>query len=146
MHHPWRILRGHAHLRFVVDDLGDDGPLGCTDGNTITLTTGLAQVERRCVLMHELVHLERGIPHGHCPREESAVEVEVARRLIGFDRMVDALRWSQSIDEAADELWVMPHLLQLRLDRLHPSERHALRAALGHDEPDHTNTTQGEHP
>lgn len=129
-HHPWRTLRDYTHLRLAFADLGDEGPLGQTDGTTITLTTGLLQVERRCVLLHELVHVERGIPHSDDPREEEAVEQEVAHRLIPLDRLVDALRWSRTYEEAAQELWVMPHLVVVRIAHLHPSERAALHRAL----------------
>ena len=127
MYHPFRGLREASHLVLAFADLGDDGPLGQTDGTTITLTTGLLQVERRCVLLHELVHLERGIPHGDDPREEEAVEQEVAHRLIPIDRLADALRWARSWEEAGEELWVMPHLVAIRLAHLHPAEKHALR-------------------
>ena len=86
MFHPWRLLRSRPHLLLTIADLGDDGPQGCTNGRTITLTTGLKQVERRCVLLHELIHEERGIPHGVDPREEDRIEQEVARRLIPLVR------------------------------------------------------------
>lgn len=130
--HPWRYLRERPTIDVRFADLGDDGPLGVTDGQVITLTTGMLQVERRCVLMHELVHVERGIPHGHDPREESAVEREVARHLIGVDALADALAWSRDVYEVADLLWVMPHLVRVRVEGLHPSERHELQRRI-HD-------------
>lgn len=113
-------------MRLRVEDLGDDGPLGCTDGHTITLTTGLLQAERRCVVLHELLHEERGIPHGEDPREEAAVEQEVARRLITLEALADAVRWSQDVHEVADACWVTSDVLRTRWVHLHPSERHYL--------------------
>lgn len=127
MYHPWRALRSRPHLWLEIADLGDDGPQGCTNGRTITLTTGLHQAERRCVLLHELIHEERGIPHGVDPREESRVEQEVARRLISLDLLADALRWTQRVDEAADHCHVTIDVLMTRWEHLHPSERHYLR-------------------
>lgn len=126
MFHPWRLLRSRPHLRLQVVDLGDDGPLGCTDGQTITLTTGLLQAERRCVVLHELIHEERGIPHSEDPREECAVEQEVARRLVSLDVLSDAVRWSQDIHEVADACWVTPDVLRTRWQHLQPTERHHL--------------------
>lgn len=131
MLHPWRLLRERDDLTLRVRDLGDDGPLGLTDGSTITLTTGLLQVERRCVLMHELVHIERGLPHGDDPAEEASVENEVARRLVPLDILVEALRWSIDVHEVADACWVMPHLIQMRVHRLHPAERAVVAEVLG---------------
>lgn len=119
-----------------MTDLGEQGPAGTYDGSTITLTSRLLQVERRCVVLHELIHDERGIPHGDDPGEESLVEQEVARRLIELDDLEDALRWSRRLHEVADVLWVTPGVLRVRLDHLHPSELHELRRRLA-DEHDH---------
>lgn len=127
MFHPWRLLRSRPHLLLNFADLGEDGPQGCTDGHRITLTTGLYQAERRCVLLHELIHEERGIPHGHDPREEIRVEQEVARRLIPLELLADALRWTQRVDEAAEHCHVTADVLTTRWEHLHPSERHHLR-------------------
>ena len=131
MFHPWRLLRSRPHLRLVVDDLGDDGPLGTYDGRTITLTTRLLQVERRCAVLHELIHDERGIPHEHDPAEEIAVEREVARRLIPIDALIRVAKMGLSLHDAADELWVTEDVLRCRLASItHPAERRAWRAAL----------------
>lgn len=132
MLHPWRLLRERDDLTLSVRDLGDDGPLGLTDGSTIILTTGLLQVERRCVLLHELIHLERGIPHSADVREEAAIEREVARRLIPLCELVDALRWSREVEEIAEACWVMPHLIPIRMQNLHPAELSAVREVLRH--------------
>ena len=87
------------------------------------------QVERRCVLLHELVHEERGIPHGVDPREEAAVEQEVAHRLIPIELLADALRWTMLVSKAADHCHVTTEVLMTRWEHLHPSERHYLRRA-----------------
>lgn len=126
MFHPWRLLRSRPHLRLRFADLGDEGPQGRTDGRTITLSTGLLQDERRCVVLHELLHEERGIPHGHDPREESVIEQEVARLLVGLDRLADGLRWSRHPAEVAEHCWVTVDVLWTRWAHLHPAERHYL--------------------
>lgn len=134
MHHPWRDLRSRSHLRLRFVDLPPEraGTI-CTDG-TLTLAADLLQVERRCVLTHELVHDERGIPHVEDGREESFVEQEVARRLIELDALADALRWSVQPAEVAADLWVTVDVLLTRIKHLHPSERAWLRRGLDHDE------------
>lgn len=132
MLHPWRLLRERDDLTLSVRDLGDDGPLGLTGGSTIVLTTGLLQVERRCVLLHELIHLERGIPHSADDREEAAIEHEVARRLVPFAELVEALRWSCEVDEVAEACWVMPHLIRVCMQGLHPAELSVVQEVLRH--------------
>lgn len=87
----------------------------------------LNQVERRCVLTHELVHLEHG--HRGCqpPAVEIAVRREAARRLVRMEHLAAALPWAQDCDELADELWVTPMVLADRYDGLTETEMAALR-------------------
>lgn len=134
MYHPCRLLRSRPHLRLAFVDLPfDTNGLIRSDG-TLLLARDLLQVERRCTLMHELVHDEWGIPHGVDRAEERRVEQESAHRLIPLERLIDVARWATSVDEAAEELWVTVDLLEVRLAHLHPSERHAVaRAVAGRD-------------
>ncbi|MFK0005513.1 ImmA/IrrE family metallo-endopeptidase [Paenarthrobacter sp. NPDC090520] len=100
-----------------------DGAPGRTNGiDTIWLNKGLDQVERRCSLTHELVHLER--KHTGCqpPAVEAEVRAEAARRLITIDHFAKALAWSRSVNELADELWVTPDVLFDRFDNLTEQE------------------------
>ncbi|MFJ6848760.1 hypothetical protein ACIQO5_10250, partial [Micrococcus luteus] len=84
--------------------------------------------ERRCALTHELVHLEHG--HRGCqpPAVEHAVRAAAARQLITLEQLADALPWSMSLDELADELWVTPLVLTDRLAGLTRTEREHLAA------------------
>lgn len=55
--------------------------------DTIVLDPALSRRERRCVLAHELVHVERGVGAGAASaatmeREEAIVRREVSRRLV----------------------------------------------------------------
>lgn len=119
MYHPWRTLPG--------DVVVEHKPLpprvrGRSKGRTIELHDKLEQIERRCVLEHEKVHLERGDP-GRCnPAVESAIDRIVARRLISFDQLAAAMAWTDQLPELADELWVTPEIAQARIDVLWPSE------------------------
>ena len=103
----------------------------------IEMANDLDYAERRCALMHELVHDERGIPHGHDPVEELAVEREAARRLITVDDLIDVARWALSAAEAAYELAVTEDMLACRLSSMrHPCDRVKWRAFLDEMEAD----------
>lgn len=120
MWHPWRALRELTHVTLHWQDL-PEGLLGVTDhpSQTIVLTTGLTQAERRCVLDHELEHIRRGpVPGWLQPREEAAVDDISARRLIPFADLVSAMLWSHDDDEAAHELWVSVDVVRARLHGL----------------------------
>lgn len=81
------------------------------------------QVERRCVLTHELVHIELG--HRGC--QPSAVErdvrAEAAYRLIRLEDLLSGSVWALGPSELADELWVTDMVLHDRLAGLTVGER-----------------------
>lgn len=132
--HPWRALRGlagvHLHWR-------SDMPAylrGATNGTHIWMRSDMAQVERRCVLAHELEHVRRGHTCGQPPDVERSVEHHSARWLLPSPHVVaDALVWAGGdLHEAADVLWVTGKTLQARLDarHLHPAERRIIKERL----------------
>lgn len=103
----------------------------------LQIANGLDYAERRCALMHELVHDERGIPHEHDPAEELAVEREAARRLIPIDTLIDVARWALCAEEAAYELAVTEDMLLCRLGSMtHPADRVKWRAFVAEMEAD----------
>ncbi|VXB34292.1 ImmA/IrrE family metallo-endopeptidase [Nocardioides sp. AX2bis] len=123
--HPWRRLRALTNwtLRFAVLPTGT---LGLTDhhARTITLAAGMGQAERRCTLAHELEHVA-----GH--QREDVCDRNAARSLLpDLHRIGEALAWAHHITEAADELFVDVPTLRVRLECLHPAERHYLRRRL----------------
>ncbi|MFD6030517.1 ImmA/IrrE family metallo-endopeptidase [Cellulosimicrobium funkei] len=129
MYHPWRALRALQHVTLVWTPMLRR--LGATNGrDTIHLDPRQYQVERRCTLAHELVHLELGHDGGCSPVVERQVRREAARRLIALDRLVDAWRWAMSLEEVADECWVTPDVLRDRLDYLEPDEAQRLADAI----------------
>ena len=94
---PWRALRRReqARLRFRAVHPSAGGAY-CEvhpDGTEhIYLDHSLDQVHRNAALAHELVHLERGLPHPHAPwalvqTEEARVRAETARRLVPPDEL-----------------------------------------------------------
>lgn len=148
MWHPWRELR---HSPALLLELTHDIPSGdawwSPAHEVILMRPGLLQVERRCALAHELGHRE--LRHtGQCGypdarrqsvRAEHHADRWAARRLIELDRLVDVGRWTSCRDEAADELWVTRHLLEVRLAHLHPAERGYLRRTVTtHEEEEST--------
>lgn len=130
--HPWRELRGlpHVTLHFAPDLPAD--VRGLTDGQRrVWLATGMSQVQRRCTITHELVHIYRG--HRGCQPEavERSVQREVARRLIpDVHVLAEEMAWAHNLHEAADHLWVTTEVLEHRLSGLHPAERALLAQRL----------------
>lgn len=84
------------------------------------------QVERRCVLMHELVHLRRGHRGCQSPTTERQVRAEAARYLIAIEDLEQEAAWALSLAELADELWVTEMVLCDRLSSLTDRERQRL--------------------
>lgn len=125
-HHPWRELRQLKHLTVHFAELAP-GVWGMSAGHAIWLDYRLLQTERRCTLAHELEHIRQG--HRGCqpPAVEVHVHKAVARRLIPFDKLIEAYRWARNLHELADELWVDEDTVKTRLAHLHPSERTKLR-------------------
>jgi hypothetical protein len=131
MYHPWRHLRTLTDLVVVWLCPAKDAP-AATDGERVVwLDPRLLQVERRCVLAHELVHVERG--HRGC--QPAAVEVEVRReaaaRLVPFESLFESWRWSLSFSELAAELWVTESVLADRFRWLTKDEWAQILAAAG---------------
>lgn len=131
MHHTWRELRERGDGVVLHFTRFTDGRIAATNGNNaIWLDQDLNQVERRCALAHEQAHIDLG--HTSCAdsKEEAAADRMTALKLIHWDALVDAFRWAHTAEECADELWVVPSVLEDRLHFLHPNER-ALLALIG---------------
>jgi hypothetical protein len=123
--HPWRLLRERAHVTLAWHD---DGPMGFArhSTQTISLRRGLDWAQRRCTVMHELIHLERG-PALSTTRDqdEERVRRETARRMLpDISRVGEAIAWAFDEHECADELGVDVGVLRYRLRHMHPAERH----------------------
>lgn len=96
--------------------------------DAIWIDPSLSQVERRCVITHELIHIEMGHTRGCTGAEEQQVRVETARRLVPIDQLLDTLRWSDSWEECADGLWVTLDVFRDRIYHLSEIERAMLVA------------------
>ncbi len=126
MFHPWHQLRNLSHV--IVEWIRPHPTIpAATDGERcIWLDPRMNQVERRCALTHELVHLEFG--HVGCQpvKVERGVRVETARRLITVEQLVEWVPWALSREELASELWVTELVLADRLESLNAAEQERL--------------------
>lgn len=138
MHHPWHILRDLPVTVDWRDDLPVDLEAATNGMDIIWMSKNLRlQVERRCTLTHEMVHIE--LEHdGYCnPKIERRVRKLTAERLIDTADLINAMKWARSVEELADELWVTVEVLMDRLHGLSTVERamiqQTIRTAHGDD-------------
>lgn len=129
--HPWRRLRELAHVTLEWHEGGRMG-VAHHGSQTVSLRRGMTYEERRCTLLHELLHLDNGPqPFGLKAKEEEAVRRETARVMLPDIRAVgEAIAWAHTPMEAAEELGVDLYVLRKRLRHLHPSERGYLERRL----------------
>lgn len=158
-YNPWRELRAAGdEIVFKQVELPSGVAWWVPRRRVILMEPKLTQVRRRCALAHELAHRHLG-HSGQCKyadskrqasRVERAADHWAARRLIEVEDLADVLSWTDDRDEAADELWVTRHLLEVRLEHLHPGEWAKVRQRLlrrdGHDEEDHGRRRGGDGP
>lgn len=122
MFHPWRRLRHQEHVDLVWRRMPTRR--GMTVGSDlIVLHPEQLQVERRCALTHELVHVELGHVTACTAREDCDAQRQAARWLVDIGDLLDALRWAEDMREVADCLWVDEATLMARLDGLTADER-----------------------
>lgn len=133
--HPWRHLaHHHPHVTVRFADL-PDGMYGYTDfaAGQVVLDRSLMQVERRCTVTHEDIHLHRGpvsdVPHLR-DKEEAIVDHIAARRLVSLGELIEALLVSDHPTEVADQLWVDVPTLRTRIAGLAEAERAAIEERL----------------
>nr|WP_084813969.1 MULTISPECIES: ImmA/IrrE family metallo-endopeptidase [Dermabacter] len=107
-----------------------EGRCGETNGrDLIRLDKRLLQVERRCTLAHELVHLEAGEGRACTASREREVNRVAAARLISLEALVAASRWARDPAELAEELWVTRSMLEARCETLTAAELFAVAGA-----------------
>jgi len=131
--HPWRRLRALSgwELRWHSPDDDPDAGFTLFDEQVISLRTNLTWEERRCTVLHECLHAERGptLVGVLAAREELRVRRETARLLLpSIHEVGEALAWALSLEEAATELLVDADVLRDRLRWLDPAEQRWLRS------------------
>lgn len=129
---PWRRLRALAGWTLCVHDPAHDPRMGFTlhSARTISLRSDLTHEQRRCTLLHECLHAEHGpVLRVFRERHETDVRRRTARILLPeVEQVADALAWTASYVEAAEELQVDAGVLRDRLRWLAPVERRQLGA------------------
>ena len=133
---PYALLAGMPHLTLEVHRLPDD-EMGrwIPSLHTIVLDDRLDQAERRCTLVHEMVHHMSGDQLSGLPPElalmqERLCKERTARLLIALPALADAMAWSEHAEEIADHLWVDEPTLWDRLEHLTAEEHDYLTARM----------------
>jgi Zn-dependent peptidase ImmA (M78 family) len=136
---PFELLTQHPDLSLCFARLprGERGrwypALHC-----IVIDERLTQAQRRCTLMHELVHRMRGDTHTPdetaMSRQEKNCHQMVARMLIPFSSLQAAMQWGRHPQELADELWVDVETLNARILGLSEAEAACLALDVEQDE------------
>jgi hypothetical protein len=129
-YNPWRDARDNWPEVQIVHEPLPAGVLGIIrcDGLVVVINERIARRQARCVLAHEIVHMERGLTD--ClgmwrSREELAVHDAAARRLITLDQYAAAVVSCGGSDDVAlaAELDVDQATLQVRAEMLTTKER-----------------------
>ncbi len=94
-----------------------------TDGRTLWMDSRRGQAEKRCTVLHELLHIERGDHGCQDPAVERTIEEQAARLLIPIGMLLRELQWSDHPAELAENLWVDESTVRARLDSLDARER-----------------------
>lgn len=129
-HHPWREFRERGDdVRLFFTEF-EDGRVAATQGNHVYLDRRLLQVGRRCAIQHEQSHRDLGLLGCDDEAVERRVRRHTARRLLSASQLVPVAKWTQSVEEAADELWVTPEVLRDFMASLHPVERLMIETAV----------------
>lgn len=102
---------------------------GYTDGHRIWLDEHLTDVEARCALTHELVHISRGHDRHQPAAVEDLVRAETARLLIPWSAITAHMGSQLDAWHLAQELGVTVRVLADRLQHASPEELSALRGA-----------------
>lgn len=118
MFDPWELAHRIPGLTVSITRL-PDRLYGATNGRTIYLDDRLTEREMRCVLTHELVHLDAGHETCQPPAVERAVRHRTARALISEAMLDSTLAWTKCPHEAAEELHVTVPVLRDRLELHH---------------------------
>ncbi|MGP9033681.1 ImmA/IrrE family metallo-endopeptidase [Glutamicibacter mysorens] len=125
MFDPWKIIGANPWIEIHHVRMPDGKP-GATDGaRTIWLDDRLTARERRCVLTHELIHLQ--YEHNACqtPKIERRVRTETAHLLVPWPSL--AMFEHADLATLAEELNVTDLVLEDRLQSLSALEVGLLR-------------------
>jgi len=86
----------------------------CTDGTDIWYDDRLNEVQRKCAIVHELVHIERGEGSRQLESREMSVRYETSRRLLPLKAMSGICSGPGKLSLAAKDLLVTKRVLMDR--------------------------------
>lgn len=113
-------------VKIRAADLGTDWGLTDWDENghpTIYYAYDLGDVQRRCVLLHEIRHVHRGPPCvSLCDIDEADCREETARWLLPDIRELGDLMAHLPVEVAAASLGILPAIIHDRVDNLTADE------------------------
>lgn len=126
---PWDELVAQSDLELRWREMHDRVGQYEHSLRRITLDPRMPKRQRRSVLCHELRHAEAGDTHTTCDRtnlrQEQAADQRAARLMVDVRDLARAMVVHDCHHSAvAVELHVSDRLLGVRLQHLHPSERH----------------------
>lgn len=132
---PWDELVARSDLELDWREMPDRVGQYQHHLRRITLDPRMPKRQRRSVLCHELRHAEAGDEHTTCDRtnlrQEQHADQRAARMMIDVRDLARAMIVHACHHSAvAVELHVSDRLLGVRLDHLHPSERHWISSQL----------------
>lgn len=138
---PWRRFGALSAFRLAWHAKDDRADRGVTNYRLmrVSIRDDLDQAGRRSAILHECLHIERGVvPRGMKAKEEVQVRKLTAELLLpDVVAIGDALIWAQGhVEPAAEELWVHVDVLKDRLRFLeHPQHRDYLLKRLREEAP-----------
>ncbi len=91
-----------------------DGVAARTDGVDIWVNDQLNDIELRCAVQHEMIHIERGEGTVQPEHIEMIVRYETARRLLPLDLIVGVCKNGKDLGQIATELGVTRRVLMDR--------------------------------
>jgi hypothetical protein len=107
---PWAAARAHLHLEIRYGDVAE----GATwhrdaEGDCITISASASRRQRKALLAHELIHMERGIGFpvataATMQREEAIVRRETAVRLVPLPELLALVERLEGIEPITAEL------------------------------------------
>lgn len=129
---PYEWLRTLPHITLLIARLpGTEKGRWYPETDTIVLDDRLTQVERRCTLMHELVHQLRGDDSVDDDwfgrRQERGCDEITARLMIPIEDLGEAQLWGRLPLDLAETLGVDIPTLITRVATLTPQERAYLK-------------------
>lgn len=124
---PWADAgRRLPHVHIAVRDIAPARGAAFPDHHVILIDQRLTRTEGRCVLAHEVAHLDLGHRPTHIAhfdiRQEREAGVRAARLLITAEAFADALAWAQDERELAAELDVDVDTVMVRKATLSSDE------------------------